>query len=140
MATPKPLPIPTPTSEPYWTALREHRVAIQRCRACGHWVFYPRSNCTRCLSDDLAWTDIAGTGTLYTFTVTRRPTAPPFEDEMPQLIAVVELDEGPRLTTTLVNVEPEEIAIGMRVSPVFDDVVGADGAEVTLLRYEPAGD
>jgi hypothetical protein len=58
-----------------------------------------------------------------------------FEDEVPQKLAVVELDEGPRLTTTLVNVEPEGIKVGMRVKPVFDQVPGAD---ITMLRYEPA--
>jgi uncharacterized OB-fold protein len=131
----KPLPVPTPTSRPYWDGLREHQVRIQKCTACGRFVFYPRSNCPYCLSPELEWRRVSGNGTLYTFTIARRPTAPPFADEVPQKIAVVELDEGPRLTTTLVNVEPDAIRIGMRVSPVFDDI---DGTEITLLRFEPA--
>ncbi len=131
----KPLPTPTPTSQPFWDALRAHEVRIQRCTACGKYVFYPRANCPFCLSHDLEWQRVSGNGTVYTFTVARRPTAPPFADEVPQKIAVVELEEGPRLTTTLVNVEPEAIKIGMAVKPVFDDI---PGTEVTLLRYEPA--
>ncbi len=134
-ATTKPLPVPTPTSRPYWDGLRAHELRMQRCRACGKLVFYPRSNCSFCLSADLEWRRITGNGTVYTFTIARRATAPQFEDEVPQKIAVVELDEGPRITTTLVNVAPEAITIGMRVRPVFDDVPGAG---VTLLRYEPA--
>jgi uncharacterized OB-fold protein len=131
----KPLPTPTPTSKPYWDALRRHEVHMQRCTACGKFVFYPRSNCPFCLSPDLEWQRIAANGTVYTFTIARRATAPQFEDEVPQKIAVVELDEGPRLTTTLVNVAPEDITIGMRVKPYFDDI---PGTEITLLRYEPA--
>jgi uncharacterized protein len=65
----------------------------------------------------------------------RRPTAPAFADETPQLIAVVELDEGPRLTTTLVNVAPDAVRIGMKLRPFFDDQAGQD---ITLLRYQPA--
>jgi uncharacterized OB-fold protein len=133
--TTKPLPVPTPTSQPYWDGLRAHELRMQRCSACGKIVFYPRSNCSFCLSPELAWERIAGDGTVYTFTIARRATAPQFEDEVPQQIAVVELDEGPRITTTLVNVEPDQIKIGMRVRPIFDDL---PNAEVTLLRYAPA--
>jgi uncharacterized OB-fold protein len=86
-----------------------------------------------CLSDELDWREVSGAGTVYTFTIARQPTAPPFADDVPQRLAVVELDEGVRLTTTLVDVAPEAIHIGMRVEPVFDH--GADG--VTLLRFRP---
>jgi uncharacterized OB-fold protein len=77
---------------------------------------------------------VSGRGILHTFTVTHAPTAAVFADEVPQLLAVVELDEGPRLTTTLVGVEPDAADIGMPVRPVFDH--GDDG--ITLLRYTGA--
>jgi hypothetical protein len=80
------------------------------------------------------WHDVPGRGTVLTFTVAHQPTARPFADESPQLLAVVELDEGVRMTTTLVDVEPGSITVGMPVVPVFDH--GADG--VTLLRFRPA--
>ena len=131
----KPLPIPTPTSQPFWDGLREHKVRIQYSPSTDAWVFYPRVLAPRTLADDLEWREIAGTGTLYTFTVATRPTAPPWADALPQLLAVVEFDEGPRFTTELVNIEPEQIKVGMRVKPVFVDI---PGEEVTLLRYEPA--
>ena len=133
----RPLPQPTPTTEPFWQGLRERRVRIQYSPSSGQWVFYPRSHAPLTLADDLEWREIAGTGTLYTYTIARRPTSPDFAGEEPQVIAVVELDEGPRLTTTLVNVAEDAIKVGIRLRPVFDDV---EGAEVTLLRYEPAGD
>ncbi len=74
-------------------------------------------------------------GTLYTFTVADRPTAPPWQGASPQLLAVVEWDEGPRFSTELVDIEPDRIEIGMRVAPVFCDV---PDQQITLLRYKPA--
>jgi len=130
----KPLPVATPTSRPFWDGLRDGVVRIQRCKACEGWVFYPRSHCNHCLSRDLEWVDVTGKGTLHTFTLARVPTAPFFADELPQRLAVVELDEGVRLTSTLVGVEPGAIEIGMRLRPVFE--TAGDG-ETTLLRYEP---
>jgi uncharacterized protein len=132
---PKPRPVPTPVSQPFWSALREERVDLQRCDGCATWVYYPRSRCPHCLSDQLTWTEVDGRGTVYTFTVAVQPTAPPFADEVPQLLAIVELAEGVRLSTTLVGVEPSAIAVGMAVEPVFDH--GDDGS--TLLRFRPAG-
>ena len=131
----RPLPQPTPTTEPFWQGLRERRVRIQYSPSSDQWVFYPRSHAPLTLADDLEWRDVSGAGALYTYTIARRPTSPDFTGEEPQIIAVVELDEGPRLTTTLVNVAEGEIKIGMRLNPVFED---QPGGEITLLRYEPA--
>ena len=130
----KPLPVPTPTTQPFWDGLEAGEVHLQRCEDCEAWVFYPRSRCSSCLSDNLAWHTVSGEGTLYTFTLARQPTSPHFADEVPQKLAVVALDEGVHITTTLVNVEEADIEIGMRVKPYFDKVSEA----VTLLRYQPA--
>jgi hypothetical protein len=127
----KPRPAPTPVSQPFWDALRDERVDLQRCDDCGRWVHYPRSRCPSCLSDRLTWNAVEGLGSVYTFTVAEQPTAPPFADEVPQLLAIVELAEGVRMSTTLVDVDPAAIAIGMPVVAVFDH--GDDG--VTLLRF-----
>lgn len=134
MAWNKPLPRPTPISQPYWDALRAHEVRIQQCQDCQHWIFFPRAHCPACASRNLAWRRIEGTGTICSYTVTHVPTLPEFTDEMPQLLAVVELDEGPHLNTTLVGTKPDALKVGQRVRPVFDDRPG----EATLLRYTPA--
>jgi uncharacterized OB-fold protein len=123
-------------SQPFWDALREERVVLQRCDDCGRWVHYPRSRCPSCLSDRLTWTEVDGLGTVYTFTVAEQPTAPPFADEVPQLIAIVELTEGVRLSTTLVDVDPSAISVGMPVAPVFDHG-DHDQDGITLLRFRP---
>lgn len=128
----KPLPQPTPISAPYWEGLKAHEVRIQQC-ARGHWLFYPRTHCPVCGSRELAWRRVSGEGTLYTFTVTRVPTMPEFTDEMPQILAVVQFDEGPRVNTTIVGADPAVLKVGERVRPVFDDRPGP----VTLLRYTP---
>lgn len=131
----KPMPEPTPVTEPFWSALREHKIRIQYSPSSDRYVFYPRVLAPRTLADDLEWREISGEGTLYTFTVADRPTAPPWADSLPQLLAIVEWDEGPRLSTEMVNVDPSELRVGMRVKPVFCDYPDND---ITLLRYEPA--
>jgi uncharacterized OB-fold protein len=129
------MPVPTPTTQPFWDGLHQHKVLLQYSPSSDRWVFYPRVLAPRTLSDDLEWREVSGGGTLYSFTIARRPTAPAWADSVPQLLAIVELDEGPRISTELVNVDPDQIKIGMRVRPVFAD--GGDEA-VTLLYYEPA--
>lgn len=135
MTEPMPLPEPTPVSAPFWAALREHRIRIQYSPSSGRYVFYPRTLAPGTLADDLEWREIDGAGTLFTYTVAGRPTGPPWADALPQLLAVVEWEVGPRVSTELVDVAPEDIRIGMRLTPVFYDVPGTD---VTLLRYRPA--
>jgi uncharacterized protein len=101
-----PLPEPTPVSQPFWDALREHRILIQYSPSANRYVFYPRTLVPGTLADDLVWREIDGAGTLYTYTVARRPTGPPWAEKLPQLLAVVEWDAGPRVSTELVDIEP----------------------------------
>jgi uncharacterized OB-fold protein len=131
----KPYPVKTPTTAPFWDALASHKVRIQYSPSLGQYVFYPRLLAPGSLADDLEWREIPGLGTLYTFTIATRPVAPMFADAVPQLLAVVEWDEGPRFSTEMVNVDPAELRIGQRVQPVFFDYPEHD---VTMLRYEPA--
>ncbi|MGY9074377.1 MAG: Zn-ribbon domain-containing OB-fold protein [Acidimicrobiales bacterium] len=126
-------PMPTPTSQPFWDALAEGRVDIQRCGQCESWVYYPRARCPQCLSDQLTWTTISGEGNVYTFTVARQPTTPAFSEVENPIIAVVELDEGVRVTTSLEGVAPADVRVGMRVGPVF--APADDG--MWLLRHQP---
>ena len=136
IAEPRPLPEPTPVSQPFWDALREHRILIQYSPSLGAHVFYPRTLAPGTLADDLEWQEISGAGTVYSVTVADRPTAPPWADVTPQILAIVEWDEGPRVSTELVEVDPAEVRIGMPVRPVFCD---DPESGMTLLRYRPAG-
>lgn len=130
----KPLPQPSPISLPYWSAAKRHQLALQRCSSCEQFIFYPRAICPHCGSEDLVWRDASGRGSVYTFTVARRPTMRPFEPDVPYVIAIVELEEGPRVTTNIVGCAPESVRIGMAVQAAFDDVT----PEVTLVKFRPA--
>ena len=130
-----PIPQPTDTTRPFWDGLREGKIRIQYSPSAGQWVFYPRVLAPGTLADDLQWREITGHGTVYTYTIAYRPTSPAWRDRVPQLIAVVETDEGARIPTELVGVQPEDITVGLRVQPVFEPA--ADG-ETVLLKFKPA--
>lgn len=131
----RPLPVPTPVSKPFWDALREGRVLIQYSPSHDAWSFYPRVLAAGTLADDVEWREVPGLGRVYTFTVAFRPTAPPWADSLPQVLAVVELNEGPRISTELVNVDPASVFVGMRVRPVFCPTTDT---QIVLLRFEPS--
>ncbi|MCH8090644.1 MAG: Zn-ribbon domain-containing OB-fold protein [Chloroflexi bacterium] len=128
------LPTPTPETRPYWDALKEHRLLIQRCKECQRAYFYPRPFCPRCFSFNVEWFEASGRGKLYSFVINHRP-APGFGPE-PYVIAVVELDEGPRMMTNLIDVEPDpdKISCDMPVRIVYEDVT----TEITLPKFRPA--
>jgi uncharacterized OB-fold protein len=128
------MPVPTPLTKPFWDALAEHKIRIQFSPSLGEYIFYPRPLAPRTLADDLEWREISGAGTLYTYTVATRPPAPHFANEGTLVLAVVQWDEGPKFSTELVNIAPEDVRVGMRVRPVFCDYPDAD---ITMLRYEP---
>lgn len=130
----KPLPRPTAASMPFWEAAKRHEVQIQRCGQCGANIFYPREVCPECLASDLQWVKVSGKGTVYSYTVAQAPTHPAFADDVPYVIAIVELAEGPRITTNIVGCEPEDVRVGMPVEVTFDDVT----PEVTLIKFRPA--
>ena len=133
MATPRPLI--GATGRPYWNALDENRIVHQRCGDCARWIFYPRVVCSGCGGGNLVWHEVSGAATLYTFTVAELAVSPDFTDEVPQLLAIAELDIGIRVPTTLVDIDPDDIQIGMALTPVFDHETFGD---VTLLRFRPA--
>jgi uncharacterized OB-fold protein len=132
----RPLPRPTEQSAAFWAATAEGRFVFQRCGSCAEAIFYPRVNCPACGSTDLVDEDASGRGTVYTYTVARRPTHRAFADAGPYVIAIVELAEGPHVTTNIVECDPEAVSVGMRVEVVFADEV--DGVALPLFR--PVGD
>jgi uncharacterized OB-fold protein len=122
MASFKPMPVMTEISRPFWQGLNEGEVRIQQCNQCEGWVFFPRRHCSHCLAHDLEWRPVSGRGTLYSYTLTRIPTLPEFADELPQMLAVVELEQGVRINSTLVGLEEDEIKVGMALKAVLDQV------------------
>jgi uncharacterized OB-fold protein len=127
----KPLPRPTATSRPFWEAAKRHELMLQQCAGCNAFIYYPRDRCPHCLSDRLEWRRVSGRGKLYTYTIVRRASTRSFADK-PYVLAIVELDEGPRMTTNL-EAAPDQIRIGMPVTVCFDDVT----PQHTLVKFKP---
>jgi uncharacterized OB-fold protein len=135
----KPLPTPSAVSRPFWEAAKEHRLTYQRCRVCGTRVFYPRDVCPgpECFGiNTLDWVESTGKGWVYAHTISYQPAHPGFADDVPYVLAIIELDEGVRMNSNVINVDPKNVRIGMRVKVVWDDVTD----EFTLPKFEPAED
>jgi uncharacterized OB-fold protein len=130
----KPLPHIDEESRPWWEAVQRHELYVQKCRDCGDLRFHPRALCTNCLSSNTEWVKCKGTGNIYTFTVTNQNQASGFRDSLPYVLAWVQLDEGLKLMTNIVDCPPEQVKIDMPVEAVFDDVT----PEVTLVKFRPA--
>lgn len=129
------LPEPTTLSQPFWEAARRHELLIQRCSACEAHVFYPRYSCPHCGSTDLQWLKASGRGKVYSYTVARRPTHPAFAERVPYVIAIVQLQEGPRMTTNIVGCDPDSVRIDMDVEATFEDVSDT----ISLVMFRPVG-
>ena len=131
----KPVPEPTPDTQPFWDGCAAGELRIQRCRACGKPYFYPRPVCPECGSTDVEWFTASGRATLYSYVINHRP-ARGFEDDGPYAIAVVELAEGPRMMTNLVGVPntPEDLILDMELQVTFE----RRGA-ISLPVFAPAG-
>jgi uncharacterized OB-fold protein len=117
----KPAPKPTPETEHYWEGTKLGELRIQRCNACGRAYFYPRPSCPFCSSTDVSWEKASGYARLHTYLISHRP-APGFADEVPYAIGVVELEEGPRMMTNLVDVDntPEALVLDMALEVAFE--------------------
>ena len=129
----KPLPTIDAGSRPFWDATKEHRLSIPKCRDCGQHHFYPRELCPHCHSDALDWVDVSGKGEVYSFTIARKPAGPVYADDVPYIIAMITLNEGPRMLTNLIVDDVEAVRIGDRVAVRFEDVTN----EVTLPKFAP---
>ncbi len=129
----RPLPRPTEDSAPYWEAAQKGELRMQRCGECGHVRFPPALLCACCLSENAEWVRLSGRGTVYSWIVVHQSQHPAFNADTPYNVTIVELDEGPRLHTNLVDCPSDQIYIGMRVEVVFDKI----NDEVTLPKFRP---
>jgi hypothetical protein len=111
------LPVPTPDSEEFWRGCAKGELRMQRCRECAELNWFPRGICVVCSSTELAWEKLSGRATVYSYSLVSRPP----NDTLPQyVLALVDLDEGPRMLTHLVDLPVESIHIGMPVTVCFD--------------------
>lgn len=121
-----PKPVANADSHTYWNAARERRLVIRKCNACGQLHFMPRYLCPSCWSDNLDWIDASGTGRVHSFSVIRRASDPVFASRVPYVLALIELDEGPRMMANILGKDALGVAVGDPVTVTFED--RGDGA------------
>jgi uncharacterized OB-fold protein len=127
----RPLPQADNVSAPFWAAAADGKVLYQECPTCGHRQFYPRAMCTACAATP-EWREASGRGTVHTFTVIRQNWAKPFKDELPYVVARIELDEGVKMMTNLTDCDVDDVHIGMAVEAYAEKV--EDGLGVLFWR------
>lgn len=132
----RPIPESTPETEEFWAGARRGELRIQRCNTCGRAYFFPRPFCPNCSSKDVAWFTASGRGKLYSYVINYRP-AYGFQDYVPYVIAVVQLDEGPRMMTNIIGVEPapENLPIDLPVEVTWEK----QDDTITLPIFRPIG-
>jgi uncharacterized protein len=131
---PKPLPSVTALNAPFWRGLKERELRLQHCDGCTRVWYPPAPQCPHCWSDKYHWARLSGRGRVNSWVVFHQAYFKSFEGEVPYNVAEVELEEGPRLLTNLVDVRNEEIRAGMPVEIVFDEAT----EEITLAKFKPA--
>jgi uncharacterized OB-fold protein len=121
-------------AKPFWANLREHKLTAQRCNSCGNFFSYPpQGSCPHCLSTDYTWTELSGKGKVYSFVSYHRAWHPSYEGKTPYNVSLVDLDEGPRLISNVIDCPHDQVKIGMPVQVVYED-----NEEYTLPKFRPA--
>ncbi|MFJ4048930.1 MULTISPECIES: Zn-ribbon domain-containing OB-fold protein [Pseudomonas] len=120
MAIPLPTPIANADSQPYWDAARDGRLMIQHCTDCGSVHFMARQLCPSCWSQHLEWVPSQGTGKVHSFTIIRRASLPAFTAQVPYVVALIELDEGPSMVSNIVGADALDVQIDDRVQVTFE--------------------
>lgn len=133
---PKPLPEITPVTRPFWDAAAAGKLVMQRCADCRSWIWCPRPVCVECGGEKLEWTPLSGRGEIFAFTVIREVVGRAlrgFAPDIPYVTAWIDLEEGPRICSNVVQCPIENVAIGMAVQVLFEDA----GNGIFLPKFKP---
>jgi uncharacterized OB-fold protein len=134
MSYEKPLPIINEDNAPYWEYAREHQLRMQKCVNCGHIRFPVSIVCPRCHSLEMEWTRLSGKGKVYSYIIYHQAYHPAYKDDIPYVVAIIQLDEGPRMESNITDCRLEDLRVGMPVELYFDDVT----EDVSLPKFRPA--
>lgn len=118
--TTKPIPVANPDTAPFWEACNEEKFLIQECNSCGKTQFYPRAICKHCNGSDLKWREASGRGKVKTFTVVHHAPSPAFKDDLPYVLALIDLEEGVRAMMNVIGCNVDDVHIGMAVEIVYE--------------------
>ena len=133
-AKPRVAPIPDAESEAFWSGALEGKLLVQECSVCGHRQLYGRSLCTNCHSAALNWIEASGRGTVYSRTIIRQNPSRSFKHLIPFVVALIDLDDGPRMMSNVVGTPAEDVKIGDRVHVTFEPV--SDAAALPLFEVD----
>ncbi|MBE3558090.1 MAG: Zn-ribbon domain-containing OB-fold protein [Ktedonobacteraceae bacterium] len=129
----KPIPDVSEIARPYWEAARREELAIQRCRACGAAIFYPRHWCPACFSLNLGWEKASGSGEVLSYSIIYQAPFESYAPDVPYVLAIIKLAEGPQMMTNIINCRPENIYVGMPVQVTFERRAG----EFNVPQFQP---
>ena len=127
-----PKPVANGDSQPYWQGAAENRLLLRRCQSCNEIHFMPRYLCPKCWSDKLEWIDASGNGVVHSFSIIRRASDPAFAHLCPYVVALIELEEGPRMMANILGENALTVKIGDKVSVLFED--RGEGQKVPQFR------
>ena len=130
---PKPLPVITEENRPFWEGCRQGKLLLQFCDACQQHQFYPRLYCMHCNSEGLHWVEARGRGVIYSYTIIHQNKSPEFMPDVPYNVAIVQLEEGPRMMSKIVDIDSADLRVDLPVRVVFDPV----NDTMSLPRFRP---
>ena len=129
----KPLPSIDEENKPFWEACKKHELRLQKCTSCGTIRFPITPICANCMSMDYEWAKMSGRGKVYSYSIIRRASHPAFAGEIPYDVAIIQLEEGPRMISSVVGIDSREVRIDMPVEVVFEDM----SDEISLPKFKP---
>ncbi len=129
----KPIPVPSEDSKPHWEGAKRHELCLQRCQECGAFRLPPAPLCPECTAMGGEWTKVSGRGKVYSFVIFHRAYHKAFEKDLPYAVAVIELEDGPRLVSNIVGIAPDRIRCDMPVEVTFEDIT----SDATLPKFRP---
>lgn len=130
----KPLPLPDGDTVAFWKGLSQGQLLLQHCLACGHVQYYQQGMCRQCASERLEHRPASGRGKIHSYSVVYRAPGPAFKGDTPYAVLLVELEEGPRMISSLVGADPEQASFDMPVQLVCEKITD----EISLPRFKPA--
>jgi len=130
------MPRSRPETASWWEACRQEKLMIQRCSQCGAFQFYPRIVCTSCMSEQIEWFQAGGRAKVLTYTICRLPVAQAYAADVPYVVALVQLEEGPTMMSNIVQCDPESVVSSMPLEVVFE----AWSDEITMPQFRPASE
>lgn len=130
---PKPLPVVTEENRPFWEGCQQGKLLLQYCSECHHHQFYPRQYCVQCNSNNLHWVEAQGHGVIYSYTIIYQNKSSEFVHDTPYNVAIVQLEEGSRMLSNIVDIDTTQLRVDLPVTVVFDQVTDT----IALPRFRP---